>query len=522
MSLDRYRLLDAFAGLRVAVVGEAMLDTHLDGEASRFCPEGPVPAVSVSARHDLPGGAANTAANAAGLGAHAFLLSVTGEDAEAALLRQALQARGIPLDGLLAVAGRQTLTRQRVLAGGQLLLRLDYGSTGPIADAAQRRLAERLAALWAGCQAVILSDYRYSVLRPGLLRAVADLQAKTPRVLVADTRRPGLFRGLGLTAFKANYAEIRSLLGEGLPERGPGRVSALAGQGDRLLDMAGARLAAVTLDRDGALVFERGQPPVRTAGVTAPSGWAAGAGDNYTAALALALAAGADTPQAAALAADAAAVAVSRERTAYGSADDLRAAWGHADKYVPDRHQLAVRIAVERAGGRRIVFTNGCFDLLYRGHVALLERAKGLGDLLVVGVNTDAGIHRLKGPGRPVNSLPDRLGVLAGLGSVDLLTAFDEDTPCALLRVICPDVFAKGADYTRERLPEAALVESWGGTVHLLPHLPERSTTGLIERIRGRRNPNDQGPMDKEVPMPKDQCAPRAQVLRQEPLAIGQ
>jgi D-beta-D-heptose 7-phosphate kinase/D-beta-D-heptose 1-phosphate adenosyltransferase len=489
MNVDLHRLLDAIADLRVAVLGEAMLDTYLEGEAARFCPEGPVPAVTVTARLDLPGGAANTAANAAGLGARACLLALTGEDAEAALLRQAVQDKGVALEGLLAEPGRQTLTRQRILVAGQLLLRLDHGSTGTLGDATERRLIEHLSALWESCQAIILSDYRYGLFSAGVLGAVADLQASAPRVLVADTRRPALFRGLGLTAFKANYAEARDLLGADLPEHGPDRLTGLCRHGDRLLDVAGSRLAVVTLDGDGALVFERGRPALRTPGVKPPSAGVTGAGDCYTAALALALAAGADTPAAAALAAAAAAVAVSRGRTACCSADDLRAAWGSADKYIPDRHQLAARLAVERARGRRIVFTNGCFDLLHRGHVALLERAKALGDVLVVGVNTDTGIRRLKGPGRPVNSLEDRLGVLAALASVDLLTAFDEDTPCELLRVIRPDAFAKGADYTRERLPEAALVESWGGTVHLLPHLAQRSTSGLIERIRGSPRP---------------------------------
>jgi D-beta-D-heptose 7-phosphate kinase/D-beta-D-heptose 1-phosphate adenosyltransferase len=487
--VDLHRLPDAFADLRVAILGEAMLGTYLEGEAIRFCPEGPVPAVTLTARLDLPGGAANTAANAAPLGARACLLAFIGEDADAALLRQALQDKGVALEGLLAEPGRQTLTRQRILVAGQLLLRLDHGSTGTLGDATEWRLTEALRTVWGSCQAVILSDYRYGLFSPGVLRVVADLQASAPLVLVADTRRPALFRGLELTAFKANYAEARDLLGADLPEHGPDRLTALCGEVYRLFDVTGVRLAVVTVDGDGALVFERGRPPVRTPGVKPASAGVAGAGDSYLAALALALAAGADSRAAAALAAAVAAVAVSRGHTACCSADDLRAAWGSADKYIPDRQQLAARLAVARARGRRIVFANGCFDLLHRGHVAFLDRGKALGDVLVVGVNTDAGIRRLKGPGRPVNSLEGRLGVLACLASVDLLTAFDEDTPCELLRVIRPDAFAKGTDYTRERLPEAALVESWGGTIHLLQHLAQRSTSRLIERIRGSPRP---------------------------------
>jgi D-beta-D-heptose 7-phosphate kinase/D-beta-D-heptose 1-phosphate adenosyltransferase len=486
VNADLLPLLDAFAGLNVLVLGEAMLDSYLEGSAGRFCPEAPVPVVTLSGRHDLPGGAANTAANACALGARVTLLSVVGADAEGRLLRQAVEGLGVNTEHLLAHPGRRTLTKQRVLAASQLLVRLDQGSTEPLDADAEHALTGRLAALFPACDAVILSDYRYGILTSGLLRALADCQARRPKVLVADSRRLAAFRAVGATAVKPNNAEALELLGAGLAPNQAGRAAALAPHGDRLLEVTGAAAVVVTLDREGAVVFERGRPPCLIQAPPARQACVAGAGDTFAAALALALAAGALAVAAAELASAAAAVAVGKERTAVCAAGELREYLTAVGKYVPDLGRLAARVDYYRRQGKRVVFTNGCFDLLHRGHVTLLHRAKALGDVLVVGVNSDAGIRRLKGPGRPINTLEDRLQVLAALGCVDHLIAFDEDTPCDLIRALRPQVFVKGGDYTRERLPEAALVEAAGGVVHILPYLDDRSTTGLIEKIQGQ------------------------------------
>jgi D-beta-D-heptose 7-phosphate kinase/D-beta-D-heptose 1-phosphate adenosyltransferase len=199
------------------------------------------------------------------------------------------------------------------------------------------------------------------------------------------------------------------------------------------------------------------------------------------------LAAGSDTVAAAELAAAAAAVVVARDGTCACTADELRASLAGEDK-ATDLPALTARLDALRRQGRRIVLTNGCFDILHRGHVTYLSRAKALGDVLVVGVNSDESIHRLKGPGRPINTLDDRLQVLAALSCVDHVVTFAEDTPHNLVRAVRPHVFVKGGDYTRERLPEAALVEQLGGTIHILPFVADRSTTNVIERIRAATN----------------------------------
>jgi D-beta-D-heptose 7-phosphate kinase/D-beta-D-heptose 1-phosphate adenosyltransferase len=501
MNADLQKFLDAFAGLRVLVVGDAMLDSYWEGSTGRFCPEAPVPVVTLHGRQNLPGGAANTAANASSLGARVTLLSVVGKDAEGAVLRQALVERRVATGPLLVHPGRRTLTKQRVLAAGQLLLRLDQGTTGPLDAATERALSITLAALFPRYHAVLLSDYGYGVFGPAVIQALADLQGRSPRVVVADSRRLAAFREVGVSAVKPNYPEVLDLLGVAMLPNPADRMGALMPHGDHLLERTGAGAVVVTLDREGALVFERGHPPQRSFASPARQACVAGAGDTFAAALALSLAAGAPAAAAAELASAAAAVVVGKERTAACSSQELREYLSAAAKYVPDLGRLAARVDYYRQQGRKVVFTNGCFDILHKGHVTLLHRAKALGDILVVGVNSDAGIRRLKGPGRPINSLDDRVQVLAALGCVDHLVPFDENTPCALIRALRPHVFVKGGDYTRERLPEAALVEQLGGEVHLLPYLEDRSTTGLIAKIQHQpRRQGRQRPLTRAKP----------------------
>jgi D-beta-D-heptose 7-phosphate kinase/D-beta-D-heptose 1-phosphate adenosyltransferase len=478
------QLVDRLAGRKVLVLGEAILDTYLDGSVRRFCPEGPVPVLDVETRRDFPGGAANTAANVLALGGSVTLLSATGDDRDGERLRAVLAGRCVPAEHVLTAPGRRTLSKCRAVAGGQLLLRLDEGSTDDLDPATETALLARLEALFPAADAVVVSDYRYGAVTPRVLRALAGLKARHPRVLVADSPRLHLFRDLGLTAAKLNYPEAAALLGVMALPAGAARADALAGHADRLLDLTGARHVAVTLDRDGALLLERGREPHRCAAPGGRPACAAGAGDTFTAALALALAAGAEAHQAAALASAAAAVAVGKAGTAVCTAAELRGQLAAGGKFVTDLEQLAERVAEYKRQGRRVVLTNGCFDLLHRGHVTLLARARELGDVLVVALNTDDGVRRLKGPGRPVNPLGDRAGVLAALACVDHVTAFDEDTPCEAIRALKPDVFVKGGDYTRERLPEAPLVEQLGGVVRILPYLEERSTTGIIQKIQ--------------------------------------
>lgn len=483
MSVALTSFADGFASRRVLVVGDAMLDTYLRGTSTRLCQEAPVPIVSVDERADAPGGAANAAVNAATLGARAALVAVVGADPEGDALRRTLKERGVATDDVLEDPARRTLAKQRVAAGSQLLVRFDQGTTGPVDADVERTLVHRVRALWARCDTVLLSDYGYGVVTPRLVTELARLQARAPRVVVADAKNLAALGAIGVTAIKPNFDQVRILVG-GEPAAGEPRADWVAGVAPRLLEAAGAQVAAVTLDHEGACLLERGKPPYRTYARPVAHARAAGAGDTFAVVLALALAGGAHAPAAAELASAAAAIVVGKEGTATCTASELRASFSVGAKHLRDEAALVARLDALRAQGRRIVFTNGCFDILHRGHITYLSKAKTMGDILVVGVNSDAGVRRLKGPTRPVNPLADRVEVLAALSSVDHVVAFDEATPERLIERVRPDVFVKGGDYSVERLPEAPLVRALGGRVHILPFVEDLSTTGILERIR--------------------------------------
>ena len=283
---------------------------------------------------------------------------------------------------------------------------------------------------------------------------------------------------------KPNFDEAATLLGSAHFDEGD-RAAAVVARASRLLTRVGAQYVAVTMDVDGAVILDRDGGWYRTYANAASNARAAGAGDTFAAAFALALGAGAAMPAAAEVARAAAQAVVQRDGTTVCTLDDVRAGILDGGKVIEDARALVALVNAHRAAGERVVFTNGCFDIVHRGHVTYLSQAKALGDVLIVGVNSDESVRRLKGEDRPVNSFEDRAQVLAGLSSVDHVIEFTEDTPEALIRLIGPDIVAKGGDYSDETLPEAALVRALGGEVRFLPYLDGASTTGLIAHIRG-------------------------------------
>lgn len=485
MHIDLARLTDALQGLQVTVIGDPILDVYLDGFIERLCREAPVPVVRVATANDVPGGAANAAVNVAALGAHVRFIGLVGDDAEGERLKRALAERHVAIDQLIAEPGRRTSTKQRLLAGEQIMARFDHGD-GHAPDATfDQLLCERVRAAIDDSHAIIVSDYGYG----SVTDAVLDVLATHPRSqrlqLIADGRDLARLARIRPTAVKPSYEEVVRLMGAtNAPAVNGGRVEWVHAHADGILQSAGARIAAVTLDTDGAVILEHGRAPYRTYARPARPSRSTGSGDTFVATLTLALAAGADTPEAAELASAAAAVVITKDGTATCTARELQEAIAGSDKRLADTADLIAHIEDARRQGRRVVFTNGCFDILHRGHVTLLNRAKGLGDVLVVGVNSDVSVRRLKGPTRPINTIEDRLKVLAALSYVDYVIPFDDDSPSELIRAVQPDIYVKGGDYTRETLPEAPLVESLGGAVCILPFVEDRSTTGLIARIR--------------------------------------
>ena len=465
-----------FAGVRVLVVGDVMLDEYWRGEVDRISPEAPVPVVHVGSRSARPGGAGNVAVNLAALGVQVTLFGVTGRDEAAERLRAALTRAGI-IARLWALADRPTITKLRVLGPHQQLLRLDAETVGPVEVP---ELAAAFGAALATADIVVLSDYG-----KGLLAAPAPLiaaaRARGLRVLV-DPKGADYERYAGASAITPNRAEFERIVGacEDLP--------ALEAQGQALCRRLGLERLLVTRSEAGMTLLgvdSTRHLPARAREVFDVTG----AGDTVIAWLAGALAAGLDWPAAAALANAAAGVAVGHSGAVAVTPAALQAAIAPGEPAgrlgVLAWPALQAEVAAARRRGERIVMTNGCFDLLHPGHVAYLAAARALGDRLLVAVNDDASVRRLKGPSRPINPLADRLQLLAALRSVDWVVPFTEETPAALIEAVGPDVLVKGGDYRPEQIAGHESVLARGGQVRVMPFVPGHSSSEVLARVRG-------------------------------------
>jgi rfaE bifunctional protein kinase chain/domain/rfaE bifunctional protein nucleotidyltransferase chain/domain len=481
MAEREYELARRIAADRpvVVVVGDLILDDWWHGAAERLSREAPVAVVDAGEHRLAPGGAANTAANLAGLGAEVRLVGVVGRDEAGDRLLEVLAAAGIDTSYVVRDPSAHTARKTRVLAHDAVLLRVDEGAPEPAGSLAPE-IAAQLAHAARGAAAVAVCDYG---------RGVADAARETlgagqrPALLVVDAHDVAAWRDAAPDVVTPDFAEVERLLGEHRAPGGPPRREWVAARRDRLLELSGARRAAVvTLDRDGATALPAdGGPAVDTHAVPGPPQQAAGAGDTFTAALTAALAVGAELAEATRLAQCAAEVVVASPGTSCCTSEDLALACAGV---VDDHERLGAIVAAHRARGRRIVFTNGVFDILHRGHASYLAEARAAGDLLVVAVNADASVRRLKGPERPINPERDRAEVLAELASVDLVTIFDDATPAALIAALKPDVYVKGGDYSEAMLAEAEIVRGYGGEVRLSGYVSDHSTTELVEKIR--------------------------------------
>ena len=461
---------------RVVVIGDALLDRWWAGSAERISREAPAPVVRIAERAEVAGGAANTAVNLAALGADVAIVGAIGNDEGGAALTRLLTEAGVDTAGLLRVPGLATTVKTRVAGGGQVLVRLDEGDQ--VDDAARALVAEAALTATRTADAEIVCDYGVGS-ATGAVRDALAARSERPALTVVDAHDVAPWAVLAPSVVTPNAGEIERLLGRPL---GPDRVQAAALLRGELLAATGAAGVVVTLDRDGTVVHAP-EGTSRTTAHPAPDLMANGAGDTFAAALTVALAAGEQLAEAAVVAQLAADVVVREPGTSVcGRADLLAAAEG--PRRVLDVDRLEAALEADRRAGRRIVFTNGCFDVLHVGHTTSLKQAKQLGDVLVVAVNDDDSVRRLKGPGRPINGAADRAGVLAELGCVDYVIVFGDDTAIPLLERLRPDVYAKGGDYTPEMLEETAAVKAYGGRVAILGYVSAHSTSGIIARTR--------------------------------------
>ncbi|MED5607585.1 MULTISPECIES: bifunctional D-glycero-beta-D-manno-heptose-7-phosphate kinase/D-glycero-beta-D-manno-heptose 1-phosphate adenylyltransferase HldE [unclassified Pseudomonas] len=462
----------------VLVVGDVMLDRYWHGATSRISPEAPVPVVRVEQHEDRPGGAANVALNLAALGAPAFLVGVTGEDEAAASLADSLGAVGVTTR-FQRIAGQPTIVKLRVMSRHQQLLRVDFEE--PFRTDAQA-LARETEALLDQVRVLVLSDYGKGALKNHQALIQAARKRNIPVLADPKGKDFSIYRGASLIT--PNLSEFEAIVGRCQDE------NELVAKGLKLLGDLELGALLVTRGEHGMTLLRPGHPALHLPARAREVFDVTGAGDTVISTLAGALAAGEDLPQAVALANLAAGIVVGKLGTAAISAPELRRAVQReqgSERGVLGLEQLLLAIEDARAHGEKIVFTNGCFDILHAGHVSYLEQARAQGDRLIVAVNDDASVGRLKGPGRPINSVDRRMAVLAGLGAVDWVVSFSEDTPERLLAQVRPDVLVKGGDYSVDQVVGADIVSAYGGEVRVLGLVPNSSTTAIVEKIRQKR-----------------------------------
>jgi len=465
-----------FDTARVLVVGDVMLDRYWHGATSRISPEAPVPVVKVGNAEDSPGGAGNVALNLAALGAAATLVGLVGLDEAGEELETRLRAAGVLCD-FEKVADKPTITKLRIVSRHQQLIRLDFEEAFDISSA--QAVNAKVAALLDGTDVVIVSDYN-----KGALAAVSALitQARKQgvRVLV-DPKGEDFTKYRGATLLTPNLHEFEQVMGACESEED------LVAKGRLLIKELELEALLVTRGEHGMSLIRANEAELHIPARARDVFDVTGAGDTVISVLGAALAAGAGLPEAVALSNIAAGLAVTRVGTVAVSGPELRRevqSDGGSDRGVMTREQLALVVADARAHGEKVAFTNGCFDIIHAGHVGYLQDARKCGDRLIVAINDDESVRRLKGEGRPINPIERRMAVVSGLESVDWVVSFTEDTPENLLTEVKPDCLVKGGDYGIEGVVGAEIVQQYGGEVRVLSFLDNCSTSAIVEKIK--------------------------------------
>jgi len=467
---------------RVLVLGDLMIDEYLWCETDRISPEAPVPIVDVRSDDIRLGGAGNVINNLRALGAGVWAASVVGDDADGMRLRAMLDEIDIPVEGVMTVPERRTARKTRVLASNQQIIRIDRESREGIPQEFEKALIDYVRLHIGEVQVVLLSDYGKGVLTVTLIQEVIRMCHAHAVPVVIDPKGDDYTKYRGATLVTPNRKEAQAAARMQIVDE-----QSLVTIGTRLREQLDLEALAITRSEEGMSLFLRdGQHlvlPTRAREVYDVSG----AGDTVTVMFGLALACRLSMQDAAEAANVAAGVVVGKVGTSTVGLQELLAAVGSrhadADRKITPAALLKNILAGERQRGRKVVFTNGCFDLLHVGHVKYLEAARQCGDLLVLGLNSDDSIRRLKGPGRPLIGQDERAHILAALSCIDYVVIFDEDTPLSLITELKPDVLVKGGDYTPEGVVGRDLVESYGGHVELITFVDGRSTTNIINKI---------------------------------------
>ena len=474
---------ETYSSTRILVMGDVMLDRYIWGEVERISPEAPVPVVKTGKTSEILGGAGNVAANLAGLGCQVTLVGLVGEDETAKRVAWLAQDMGIT-PSLVETPERPTTTKTRIMAQKQQLFRLDSEDASPLSKSLEVHMVAAFDAAIETSDALILSDYGKGILQtPGLCQRLISLATAKGIPVFVDPKGSNWDRYHGASCITPNTNELELVLGQRL-NQGDTVTASLV---EETRGTYGLAHLLLTRGADGMCLREGNRPPLFIPTEAQEVFDVSGAGDTVIATLAASIGAGFSWEESARLANAAAGVVVGKLGTRPITIAELKQV--QSDKKergfikTCDRATAAHKVAMWQENGDTVVFTNGCFDLLHHGHVDILHKSRNLGNRLIVGLNSDASVRRLKGDRRPIVKEEDRAAILSALSSVDLVVIFDEDTPIELIRSVKPDILVKGSDYTPDQVVGKDVVESYGGRVALVPLMEGHSSTGIEQRI---------------------------------------
>ncbi|MBI5400305.1 D-glycero-beta-D-manno-heptose-7-phosphate kinase [Candidatus Saganbacteria bacterium] len=477
-------IIKKFKGRKILVFGDVMLDEHIWSRVERISPEAPVPIADVYRITHVPGGCGNVAVNVAALGGLPYLVGLIGHDGSGEKLRKALKQAQVSPQYLIVDRQRPTILKSRIIAAAQHVVRVDREDRTDILPNLRQEILKSLKRLIPQMDGVIISDYAKGMIDEETAQAVIQLARQYKKFVAVDPKGHNYAKYRGASVITPNLNEAAIAAAQKINNE-----KSLAAAGRKIIKEISSQYLLITRGRDGMSLFSQ-SGIIHIPAIPREVFDITGAGDTVIAVLSLAVAARASVQEACLLANTAASIVVGKIGTAPCSREELvDAVIGHEPiiRKIKLRQELKIIAQQLQAEGKKIIFTNGCFDLLHLGHVRYLREAKKLGDVLIIGVNTDRSVRRLKGPERPYVSELERAEILASLECVDYVTLFSELRPDNLIKIVRPDVHVKGGDYSVDQLPEKALVETLGGRIVVIPPIKGRSTTNIVDKILGRK-----------------------------------
>ncbi len=481
-------LFSHIGSIRCLVVGDLMLDEYLWGKTERISPEAPVQVVDVLREELRLGGAGNVVNNLVALGAQVAVCSVVGEDSNGIALLDDFARRDVSAEAVFRDPLRRTSRKTRVVASNQQIVRIDRETREPLSAEMESRVCNWITSHSEHFNVILVSDYLKGVLTPRVLQAIIESATARNIPVLVDPKGTDFSRYAGATLLTPNRKEAEAASGLAITDS-----ASLEQAANHIMEKAGLEHLLITRSEEGMSLFSRTAEAVHIPTVAREVFDVSGAGDTVLASLAVGVAAGLGMDQAARLANIAAGIAVGKLGTSTVSPDEIinAVALTHSDSdsKIKNLDTLTAIITAEKGRGKTVVFTNGCFDLLHAGHVKYLQKARKLGDLLIMGLNSDASVRRLKGDKRPLIGEEERAHILAALDCIDYVVLFDQDTPLELITALKPNILVKGGDYTPEGVVGKDVVESYGGRVELISFVDGKSTTNIIDKILERYAP---------------------------------